>query len=57
VLSNQQRLDVQAERDLDRFTGGAGRRDDDDSAPRMLGAPVGVDVGRKCVVAGWMHRE
>src|SRR5690606_17642958 len=40
---------------LDRLAGGAGRGDDDDPAPRMLGAAPRLGVRRERVVAGGMH--
>ena len=55
VLPLEQRIQVQAHRELDRLAGRTRRRNDDD-APRGMGrVAIGVGIGRKMVVAGRMH--
>ena len=55
VLPLEQRLEPQAQRQLDRLAGGAGRRDDDDPALGMWCVLVGVGIRGEMMVAGRMH--
>ena len=55
VLPLEQRVEMQAERELDRLAGGAGGGDDDDPALGMRGVAVGLGIGREMVVAGGVH--
>ncbi len=58
VMLLEERLDVEAERQLDRLARRARRRDDDDAPGRRLGANERVVIGREPVVvngAGWTH--
>jgi hypothetical protein len=55
VLALEQRLELQAERQLDRLAGGAGGRDNDDSPRRRLGCDEGLGVGGKEMIARAAH--
>ena len=55
VLPLEQRVEMQAERQLDRLARGARGGDDDDSALGMGSVAVGVGIGGKVVVAGGVH--
>jgi len=55
VLSLEQRVDVQAERQLDRLARRTGRGDDDHPPGRGLGGEEGLGIGRKKVVARDSH--
>jgi len=55
VLTLEESLDLEAERQLYRLTGGARRRDDDDASGSGLGREVGLGIGGEEVVAGDTH--
>src|SRR5207244_7923013 len=55
VVAFEQRLQVQAEGQLDRLAGGPCRSDDDDSPSRGLGCEECLRIGREEVVAGDAH--
>jgi PQQ-dependent dehydrogenase (s-GDH family) len=55
VLSNQQRLDLGAQRELDRLARGPGGRDDDDPSLRMARSPIGRRIGWEVMVARGLH--
>jgi hypothetical protein len=55
VLSLEERIYVDTERQLDRLTRGAGGSDDDDTALRVGRVPIGLGIRRKVVIAGGVH--
>src|SRR5207245_6617265 len=55
VLAGEERIDIQAHRQLDRLTCRARRSDHDDAPGRGLGGEEGVRVGGKKVVPGDAH--
>jgi len=55
VLPFQQRFDLEAERQLDRFARSASRCDDDDPTGGGLGGEVSLGIGGEEVVAGDAH--
>ena len=52
VLPLEQRVQMQAQRELDGLAGGARGGDDDDAPGGMGRVAVGVGIGRKVMVAG-----
>ena len=55
VVLLEVRLDVEADRELDRLAGGARRRDDDHAPGRRLGRDERVVVGREVLVSYVAH--
>jgi hypothetical protein len=55
VLALQQGVDMERGRQLNGLTGCAGRGNDDDSASRMRGAAICLEIEWELVIAGWVH--
>ena len=55
MLALEEGVEVQAQRQLDRFTRGARGRDHDDPSARMRGVSEGIGIRRKVMIAGGMH--
>jgi hypothetical protein len=57
MFALEQRVHVNAERQLDGFAGSARGSDDDDATFGVRSVAVGVRIRRKVVVAGRVHGE
>jgi hypothetical protein len=55
VLALQQCLDMEGGRQLNGLTGRAGGGNDDDSASRMRGTAICLEIEWELVIAGGMH--
>ena len=55
VLPLEQSIDVECRRQLNGLTGRAGRGNDDDSASRMRGAAICLEIEWELVIPGGVH--
>ena len=55
MFSLEQRLELEAERELDRFASGTCRSDDDDATGRRLGCEKCLGIEREGMVARGTH--